>query len=97
MFIAIKLMYKDGDVIDFGLVFMLALIPAIVMFLTNLAIGILKISDLFSLLGLTAGIIIVFLMSKNAFEWSKARAASLAAIYLVTIIGTEVLIMEVFT
>ncbi|MEC4727717.1 hypothetical protein HWQ46_19410 [Shewanella sp. D64] len=97
MFSAIKLMHKDRDVVDFGLVFMLVLVPAIVIFLANMAIAIFSLNELFLLIALIAGIVIVFFMSKNAFDWSKRRAASLSAIYLITTIGAEILVMGMFS
>ena len=73
---------------------MLVLVPGLVMFLINLAIGIMGLNQLVSILGLVAGVLIVFLISKNAFDWSKTKSASLASIYFVAIIGSEVVMLS---
>lgn len=95
MFIAIKLMHKDGDVIDFGLVIMLAIAPMLVLWLSSAVAAGFGLNELASLIGLLMALVTVFVFSKNAFEWSKKRALGLSSVYLLALVAAESVVVTV--
>lgn len=97
MYITISILQKKEGGTDFGLAFMIVLIPAIVMFLTNLAVTLFDLNPIFSFVSFVIGVLLVFFVSKNAFEWKWGEATILTLVYLISSIGSEIVIAGVLT
>jgi len=97
MYITISILQRKEGGADFGLAFMIVLIPAIVMFLTNLAVTLFDLNPIFSLASFVIGVLLVFFVSKNAFDWKWGKAAILTSVYLVSSIGAEIVIVGLLT
>ena len=90
LYFSIQLLQKDRDATDFGTVFIIVFVPALILFISNVIIGTMGLNPLFSFIPMVVSVAVVFFMSNNIFEWGNKKSAALSAIYIVTLIGAQV-------
>ena len=97
MYITISILQRKEGGTDFGLAFMIVLIPAIVMFLTNLVVTLFVLNPIFSFASFVIGVLLVFFVSKNAFDWKWGKATILTSVYFISSIGSEIVVAGLLT
>ncbi|MDF0533629.1 hypothetical protein KDN34_10165 [Shewanella yunxiaonensis] len=90
LYFSIQLLQRDRAATDFGTAFTIVFVPALIIFLGNLAIGLLGLPPLLTFVPMALAIVSIFLISKHAFEWGNKKSLILTAIYFLTLVVSEV-------
>ena len=92
LYVAIKMMQGKHGASDFGTAFAIVLVPALILFVGNLAIGLLGWPLELGFVVMFAAVCAVFYMSRSTFDWSNRKSALLALIYLLSLIVAQLLV-----